>query len=268
VSAGTAQLDRKVPNSPNHAIRQPARLLPARSTPAPAPVAVSAWLRTVTARARGSAAGAPATLLLLFAFTVTWWTLRGADSSTVDALLVSASTNLDNLTRDPVQVLVASAFWSDSTSFPWTVVAEFLLVLVAAERWLGSLRWTAAFIAGHVGATLIVAAGLSWAVQHELLPDTLAGTVDVGTSYGFWAVAALLTYRFAGWQRVIWAATVITILSVTAWQQHTFTDVGHLTAMAIGFSLYPLSRRPNARIAAADAECVRGLRAQKLLGAS
>lgn len=109
------------------------------------------------------------------------------------------------------------------------------------------------FAAGHIGASLIIAGGIDWALQRDLLPVKLADTVDVGPSYGLWAVAALFTYCFSQWwQRLCWATAIAALLTVTAWQRQTFTDYGHLTAMLIGFGLYPLSRRPNTRRATAN----------------
>jgi hypothetical protein len=187
---------------------------------------------------------APGTLVYLFTLTVTTWTLAGTDRATDHKVMVSASTNLHNMTRDPIRVLVASAFWNDSAGFPWVVFAEFLLLMAAAERWLGTGRWLMMFVAGHVGATLVTVTGIAWALDRHLLPHRLAGTVDVGTSYGFFAVAAVFTYRFRRrrW-RLIWAVGLAGYLIFTAWRRETFTDYGHLTAMLIGFAAYPLTRR-------------------------
>lgn len=192
---------------------------------------------------------APGTLVYLFTLAVTWWTLRGADPKLVHKLLISQSTNLHNMSRHPFQVLVASAFWIDSTSFHWKVVAEFLLVMVAAERWLGTRRWVLTFAAGHIGATLITVTGIAYAISHGLLDNRIARTSDVGVSYGFFAVAALLTYRFPDRRlRLAWAGLLVAYLGVAAWRGQTFTDYGHLAALAIGLSFHRLSRRPNAAL--------------------
>lgn len=179
--------------------------------------------------------------MYLFTLTVTWWTLRGADPTLVRRLVVSQSTNLHNMTHQPLQVLVGSAFWLDDTDAFWFTVGQFLLVMAPAERWLGSRRWITAFVAGHVGASLVTVTGIAYAIHHGLLDNDIAHTADVGTSYGFYAVAALLTYRFTGRRQVAWAALLTGYLIAMACWRQTFTDYGHLTAAAIGFALRPLA---------------------------
>lgn len=204
------------------------------------------WVRSAWHRVHGYFVRAPASLVFLFTLFVTWWSLQGTDHRTLHKLVVSASTNLHNMSRDPFQVLLVSAFWQDGTSFPWMTVAEFLLVMVAAERWLGSGRWVLTFVAGHGGATLITVVGVAWALNHDLLPAKLAGTVDVGASYGFWAVTALFTFRFTRRAWRWWSVSVIVgFLAVMAWHGQTFTDYGHLAAVLIGLSLYRICPRPD-----------------------
>ncbi|WP_345347580.1 rhomboid-like protein [Rhodococcus olei] len=203
-------------------------------------------IRSRWSRVRDHFGRAPVSLVFVFALVVTWWSLRGTDRRTLHRLVVGASTNLHNMTHDPIQVLVVSAFWQDGTSFPWMSVAEFLVVMVAAERWLGSGRWVLVFVGGHVGATLITVAGVAWALDHDLLPAKFAGTVDVGASYGFWAVTALFAFRFTRRAWRWWSVTMIVgFLAVMAWHGKTFTDYGHLAAVLIGLSLYRIC--PNRR---------------------
>ncbi|WP_067547788.1 hypothetical protein [Nocardia crassostreae] len=52
----------------------------------------------------------PAAIAYAFTLFLTWWTLRGASDMVGRRLILSASTNLRNLHKDPIQVLVASAF--------------------------------------------------------------------------------------------------------------------------------------------------------------
>ncbi|WP_370512189.1 rhomboid-like protein [Skermania sp. ID1734] len=185
-------------------------------------------------------AAAPASLVYLFTILVTWWTLRGADEKISHRVIVDASTNLHNMRKEPLQVLVASAFWMDQGSNPIPVIIEFLVIMVAAERWLGTLRWIATFALGHIGATLITVTGIAYAVSHHYIDArSLIHTSDVGYSYGFMALTAMLTYRFRGLFRFAWAAGLIVILAIAAWRGQTFTDYGHLTAAALGFVAYP-----------------------------
>lgn len=178
-------------------------------------------------------AGAPAAVAYSFTLFITWWTLRGVSDSAAHRLILSASTNLHNLRREPVQVLVASAFWTDG-GFPWTTILIFVTLMAFAERWLGSVRWILVFAGGHVGATLLVATGLSYAVHHQLIPVHIVMTTDVGTSYGTTAVLGALTYHLRGIPRALWAAILVCWYGFAAWHNRTFTDYGHAIALCIG----------------------------------
>src|ERR1700709_1741400 len=123
----------------------------------------AAWIRS-----------APGTYTYLFALLVTSWSLRGADPHLADALIRSESTNLDNLTDRPLQVLVASAFWTSGSAIPWQLLLRFTLVMAPVERRLGTRRTLPVFATGHVLATLLVAGGLSYGVQHRLVSVSLA----------------------------------------------------------------------------------------------
>lgn len=219
------------------------------------PATIPQQARATYRQVRRYLARAPGTLVYLFTLAVTWWTLRGADPKLVHRLLISQSTNLHNMTRNAFQVLVASAFWIDGTTFHWQVIVEFLLIMVPAERWLGTRRWLLTFAAGHIGATLITVTGIAYAIHHGLLDNRIARTSDVGVSYGFFAVAALLAYRFPDRrQRLAWAALLVGYLGISAWQVQTFSAYGHLAALAIGFSLYRVTRSPNATLARRQAK--------------
>jgi hypothetical protein len=156
--------------------------------------------------------------------------------------LVEHSTNLANLTRDPVRVLIVSALWTDSPRLLY-YLALFTLFLALAEHWLGSLRWLVVVLVGHIGATLVTAAGIAIAINAGLAPRSLRHVVDVGVSYGFAAVAGVLTYYLA---RGVWRwsylviAYAVTVGAVIA--SGTFTSVGHVTAFSLGLAMYPLTR--------------------------
>ena len=179
-------------------------------------------------------AGAPASCAYAFTLFVTWWTLRGVSDVAGHRLILSASTNLHNMRREPVQVLVASAFWTDG-GFPWTIIIGFLTVMAFAERWLGTLRWIMVFACGHIGASLIVVTGIAFAVHHHLIPLHIVVASDVGSSYGSTAILAALAYHLRGALRALWAAGLLGWFGFAAWHGRTFTDYGHLTALLIGF---------------------------------
>ncbi|NNH71143.1 hypothetical protein HLB23_14920 [Nocardia uniformis] len=185
---------------------------------------------------RDHLAAAPASVAYAFTLFVTWWTLRGASELVGHRLILSASTNLANMRRDPIQVLVASAFWVDGP-FPWEFIVMFLVVMVAAERWLGTLRWIFVFAAGHIGATLITVTGIAYAVDRDLIPLRVVSASDVGPSYGISAVLAALAFRVRGRPRWLWVGLLVAVYSAALLDGRTFTDYGHLLALAIGFTV-------------------------------
>lgn len=187
---------------------------------------------------------ARATVLYVFALAVTTFTVQGANPRLVYHLIVSASTNVHNMAHHPVQVMISSAFWLQGGWPAWAQAGACVLLMVPAERWLGSLRWSAVFAAGHVGATLLTVTGIAWGLREGLLPSTVARTVDVGMSYGVAALIGVLTYRFPHVAlRLGWATCWLAYLGTDAVVGQTFTDYGHLFAILIGFVLYPVTLR-------------------------
>jgi hypothetical protein len=190
---------------------------------------------------------APLTYVYLFTLLVTTWTLQTANSSFDRKLLLEESTNLHRLAHNPVRVLVASAFWLPSARQLLLWVVLFSLVLAPVERWIGAARTAAVFALGHVGATLATAAGLWLAVDLDLAEHRVVHSVDVGVSYGFFAVVATLAYRLQGRRRFLYIASVAGVLVAAVFLDSSFTDFGHLAALAIGLATAPLFIRDRAR---------------------
>jgi hypothetical protein len=204
------------------------------------------WWSTHRGTVVGWVTAAPATFIYLAILSVTTWVLAGTDSTIAHALLRDQSTNLHHLTQDPVRVLVRSAFWLSSYALLfWAVL--FLLVLAPAEHWLGTARWLVVFVSGHVGATLLTAAGIWLAVRSGLAPHRLEDVVDVGVSYGFAAVAAVFTFRLKRPWSVVWAAGLVTAAVLGMFLDGDYTSYGHTAAILIGFALYPITRAPAVR---------------------
>lgn len=176
---------------------------------------------------------APASTAYAFTLFVTWWTLRGVGGSVERRLIFSASTNLYNMQHNPIQVLVASAFWTEG-EFPWVTIAEFLLLMAAAERWLGTGRWILLFATGHIGATLLTVTAIDRLITRGIIPTRVAVAADVGTSYGFTAVLAAMAFLFRGKVRVAWIGLILVSLAAALVVGPTFTDYGHLCAALIG----------------------------------
>ncbi len=194
-------------------------------------------------RARVYVLSAPGTYVYLFVLLITTWVLQTSSATVARQLLLERSTNLHQLAHDPVRVLFASAFW---VSGAWELLAWlglFTLVVAPVEHWIGTTRTATAFFAGHLGATLLTAAGL-WAVIGGLVSSSLSNAADVGASYGFLSIAALLTYRLGPGRRGVYAGLLVAIVGGALALDPSVTSVGHLLALAIGFACYPLVLPP------------------------
>ena len=196
-----------------------------------------AWA-VVAGRVRRS----PGTFILLTVITITSLVLDLSAEQAARTVLHHVSSNLAHIEQLRFGTLVASAFWlEDSTEIvPWTLL--FFLVVAPAEAWLGTGRWLLVFAAGHIGATLATLGGLWLAIDFGIASRHLAHSVDVGVSYGFFAVAAVLVYRLPARWRLWYVAAVLIYPVWSTVANRGFTDFGHLAALAIGFSLYPLTR--------------------------
>ena len=173
----------------------------------------------------------------------TAWLMTETDRD-ADRMLLSRSTNLDHLGHDPVRVIVASAFWLSSGWRPLVVTAALLLGVVAAvERRIGSRRTALLLAAGHVGATLLTAAGLWAAVHLGALAPSIAHARDVGPSYAIDAAVGGLTYLLAPRWRLPYLAAVLAWVVVPGVLAPGFSDVGHLLSVAIGLACFPVVGR-------------------------
>lgn len=192
---------------------------------------------------------APATYLWLSLLLVTTIVQHIVSPGSLDDILGRRSTNLANLSEHPLRPMIASLFWLDGAYWVPYVVG-FTVFLAVAERWLGTARFVAVGLAGHVLATLASQGLLDLAIGHGRADPTLRDAIDVGVSYFMAAVIAVLAYRLLPPWRWVYAlvalATVITPFAVGA---PDFTDAGHLIAMLIGFAMYPITRgRPRVQI--------------------
>ncbi len=194
--------------------------------------------RRACARVIAYVAAAPATFAYLAVVTGTAATLA-ASRSDIDAVLRGRSSNLAALADSPPRGLLQSAFFVNG--WPMLAVAALLAVgLAPVERWLGTGRWLAVFLLGHVVTSLAVAGAVWAAIAAGEVSPGLRRMVDVGVSYGFAAVAGVLAYHLP--RRLAWAysgAALGALLLVLA-VHRTFTDLGHVLAFAVGLACLPL----------------------------
>ncbi len=198
-------------------------------------------------RARAYVRSAPGTYVYLFVLLVTTWVLQTSSATIARQLLLERSTNLHQLAHDPVRVLMASAFWVSGAWELFAWLGLFTLIVAPVEHRIGTARTGATFFAGHLGATLLTAAGLWAAIRAGLVSSSLTDAADVGASYGFLSVAALLTYRLPPPRRAVYAGLLVAIVAGALALDPTVTSVGHLLALAIGFAGYPLVRSGSSR---------------------
>ena len=205
---------------------------------------VGGWLRRNWGRVQPYASSyirsSPATFVYAGVLMVTTWVVAGSNQRLADALLREQSTNLSNLRHHAIDVLVRSAFWS-GTSYALPTIALLAVVLAPAEFWLGTRRAVAVFAIGHIGATLLTAAGISLALHFGRAPRGIERTIDVGISYGAYCIAGVLTYRLPRPWRYAWAVGLLAIFSAESVLSSEFSDYGHLVSVLLGLACYPLT---------------------------
>jgi hypothetical protein len=186
--------------------------------------------------------------VLLLVVSVTTLMQRGLDATTDTRVLRESSTNLVLMSRAAPRVLFLSAFLLDHGHLLVELVL-FTIVMVPVERWIGTYRWIGVFAAGHVGATLATTIGIWLQVRSGATQRALVFPLDVGVSYGFVAVAAVLTKRLPSPLGPLVTVALGARLGFAVVYGGTFTDWGHLAAFAIGLALAPLVRPTDATLA-------------------
>ncbi|MFJ8505847.1 rhomboid-like protein [Streptomyces avermitilis] len=184
---------------------------------------------------------APGTYVWLAILFVTTVALHHMSPDFEEDFLRQRSTNIHELSRDPLRVLITSAMWIDGGH--WLPYAVLYTVFHAqAERWLGTARWLAVCVAAHVLATLASEGALLEAIRNGVAPRSAVNTLDIGVSYALAGVVAVLTYRIAAPWRYVYLVVVLAVYGGSLAASPTFTDFGHFLALLIGLACYPLAR--------------------------
>ncbi|WP_069163090.1 rhomboid-like protein [Nocardia altamirensis] len=196
-------------------------------------VATAADDRTVV-RSRWWRPRVPATVGYLTALVVVTSIFSVLSDSAQTKVVLHASTNLQNLLNGRVVTLLSSALVIGDVGVAWLIMPLLASLLALAELRFGALRMVRVFLAGHVGATLLVAAGLWVSIEFDWMPASVRWSEDVGISYGAMALIGALVFVVPRRMRIGWAAVwfVGAIGGVLIGQ--TFTNVGHLLAFGIG----------------------------------
>jgi hypothetical protein len=168
--------------------------------------------------------------------------VRVLPGTTTEELVLDSSTNLDNLRHTPLLVLGASAFVVAPLTGLWILV-PLVVVFGAAQRWLGRAATVIVAVLGHVGVTLFVAVLLAAGIDDGRLSPSLARAEDVGVSYALATLAGLLVGRVPRRLRPWYAAGLLVLVVAALVIGPDFTDLGHLTAVLLGFALAVLVTR-------------------------
>ena len=150
-----------------------------------------------------------------------------------DRVISHASTNLHNLSHGHLGTLFVSAFVIDAGPiYVW--LPGLMCLLALAELMWRSGRLVVAFAAGHIGATLLVAVGLTAMVELGWLSTDVTRATDVGMSYGAAAVLGTLSAAIPRRWRPEWIAWWLAVAVAVVVVGRDFTDVGHATALVLG----------------------------------
>lgn len=148
----------------------------------------------------------------------------------------NASTNLHNLAHGQLGTLFGSAFVTDAGPiYVW--LPGLVCLLALAELFWHRARVTMVFVTGHIGATLLVAAGLAASIELGWLPLSLSRASDVGMSYGAVAVLGALTAAVPPRWRPVWVGWWVPAGVAAAAVSADFTDAGHAVALVLGVLL-------------------------------
>jgi hypothetical protein len=162
---------------------------------------------------------------------------------TRDIIIQRASTNLHNLAHGHVGTLLGSALVVDAGPlYFWLPFLTCMLVL--AELHLRTIRLVVAFVVGHIGATLLVAAALAAAVELHRLPLSVTRASDVGMSYGALAVLGAMTAVIPRRWRMAWVGWWVAAGMASAIIGGDFTDSGHTVAVILGVLVSARFRQP------------------------
>ena len=194
---------------------------------------------------RRQVAGAPATFCYLAVLCATTGLLAWMGHKSGSGVILYTSSNLKRLTVDPSQALFSSAFWLASgfkELATWGIL--FPIVLAPVERRLGTRRTIVTFGVGHIGATLLTQGLIAGAIWLRLAASSWENAPDVGASYGFIAVAAVVFALVPARWRAIYAVGLVGwIVAISHVAHADFTTIGHGIALLIGLAAARVLRK-------------------------
>lgn len=147
------------------------------------------------------------------------------------------STNLHNLSEGKVGTLISSAFVNEAGPvYLW--LPGLVALLALGELLWESRRLVVTFVIGHVGATLLVAAGLGAALMVGWVSHSIVNATDVGMSYGAVAVLGSFTAAIPRRWRAGWAGGWLAVaIGSAVLSGGEFTNIGHAVALVLGMAV-------------------------------
>jgi hypothetical protein len=144
------------------------------------------------------------------------------------ALTAWASTNVANLSREPIGPLVLSAFIAPGYVVVWPVLIA--LATFAANRAVGNVRAALICAAGHVIGSLVSEGIVAARVAAGQLPAADRYLTDVGPSYVVVAAIVIAVVRGR------WLARSLALLdfAILVFGGHIFSGLSHLDVSAVG----------------------------------
>ena len=184
----------------------------------------------------------PGTLLWITALLVTSAVGQELSEPALGDRLLAASTDLANLSDQPVRVLVDSALW-DAHPMAWLVLV-LGTVSWTVERWLGTGRWFAVLFGAHVAGTLVSQGVVALQIAHGLAPTSAEVVLDYGVSYALAGALGVLAHRLPLRWQALYVTVALADFTFPFWAPGhppvTFTDLGHLVALLTGLAAYRL----------------------------
>lgn len=167
--------------------------------------------------------------------------LHDHDRAAAHALLVATSTNIEQLSSHPVRALAVSALWVHRRAMASAIGA--IAASAGVLEWRhGSKAAVGTFATGHIGGSLLVAAGLWTGLHLGWVDESVRDAIDVGVSYG--CAACLVAWLVASRYRVAQVAAVAFGCYLLARAVGgDFTDAGHLVSSGLGAGAGLLIRR-------------------------
>lgn len=206
---------------------------------------MGARLRTIGLAIWHFVSTAPLTYSWLVVLMITTFIQRTASKQQEHWLVLHHSTNIHDLSTDPLSALFSSLLWIDGKSLePYLLL--FSLFLAPAEHWLGQLRWLTVGLSSHILATYISEGILYYAIQEHQASERLINARDIGVSYFLVGLMAVLTYHIArpwrwGYLSVLFIIFGFPLMTMNH-HELNFTAIGHFTSILIGLCCYPMTR--------------------------